>query len=255
MAKRVTRIVGSDSPLAYLKIVLGFTVVLVGGSVAVSIGGAAGPRLDQWLLQAASTQPWQPLRLLAASLIALASLGVVGLRRWTTRLISLSLAGFLTTFYYVLYRAPDLALTQVLVETVSLVLILLLLGRFPRTAEEGEEGDRGFAPRKVFALAVAVASGGLMTTLILVVTARPHADPIGPWFLAATRPLAHGDNAVNTLLVDFRGFDTLGEMSVLLIATLGCLGLFLRYKRSAAEWRQAEKGPPGYGVHPGKDRP
>jgi multicomponent Na+:H+ antiporter subunit A len=54
---------------------------------------------------------------------------------------------------------------------------------------------------------------------------------------------------VNTILVDFRGLDTLGEITVLIIAMLGCLGLFLRYKRTPEEYRQGAKGPPGFGLH------
>jgi hypothetical protein len=59
---------------------------------------------------------------------------------------------------------------------------------------------------------------------------------------------AEGSNAVNTILVDFRGFDTLGEITVLVIATLGCLGLLMRYKRTPEEYKQGPLGPPGFGV-------
>ena len=246
-AKVTTRAAGSDSPLHYLKIVLTFTVLLVGGSLLWNFDSSVGKLIEEFPVRV-SEHAFEPLRALAALLIALTSLGAVYLRRWTTRLISLSLAGFLTTFFYVLYRAPDLALTQVLVETISLVLVLLLLGRFPRTAEECEEEDRGFSPRKIYAAVLAILTGTLMTTLMLLVTAWPNSKPMGPDFLEMTRPLAKGDNAVNTILIDFRGFDTLGEITVLLVATLGCLGLFLRYRRTATEWKQAEKGPPGFGV-------
>lgn len=254
-AKGITRAVGSDSPLMYLKIILGFIVVLIIGSVWYVYGPAAILQLANSLTEVPIGQTWDPLRTLVAGLIALTAFGAVVLRGWTTRLISLSLAGFLTTFLYVLYQAPDLALTQVLVETISLVLVLLLLGRFPKTAEEGEREDRGWAPRKIFAFVTAVALGASMTVLMLVVTARPHPEPVGPFYLVMSRPLAKGDNAVNTILVDFRGFDTLGEITVLFVATLGCLGLFMRYKRSAAEWQHAEKGPAGFGVHHSEDRP
>lgn len=177
-------------------------------------------------------------------MIALASLGAVILRAWTTQLISFSLAGFLTTFYYVLFRAPDLALTQILIETATLVLVLLLLGRFPRACELGVRDSHPTRLSRVLKLLVALATGGTMTLLLAAVTGQPHPSPIGPAFLAASQPLAHGDNAVNTLLVDFRGLDTLLEITVLLIATLGCLGLFLRYRRTPEEWRAGEKGPP-----------
>jgi multicomponent Na+:H+ antiporter subunit A len=54
---------------------------------------------------------------------------------------------------------------------------------------------------------------------------------------------------VNTILVDFRGFDTLGEITVLVIAMLGGLGLLMRHKRSAVEYRKGPHGEPGFGMH------
>jgi len=246
-AKRVTRLAGSDTPPVYLRIILAFACLLIGGALVASI---RQPEVNGLLIRAAGPEAWQPLRALTAGLIALATLGCVTLRAWPAQLISLSLAGFLTTFYYVHYRAPDLALTQILVETVSLVLVLLLLGRFPRACELGEAEDQRLTGQQFLRFGIALGIGALMTTLLLVVTDRPHPEPIGPWYLEATRPLAKGDNAVNTILVDFRGFDTLFEAAVLVIATLGCLGLLLRYKRTPAEWRQAEKGPPGFGLGP-----
>jgi len=86
-----------------------------------------------------------------------------------------------------------------------------------------------------------------MTALVLMVTADSHPEPIGRGLLEQTIPLAKGSNAVNTILVDFRGFDTLGEISVLVIASLGCLGLLMRHKRTPEEYRQGPLGPPGAG--------
>ena len=85
-----------------------------------------------------------------------------------------------------------------------------------------------------------------MTALILVMTAQPHPNLLGSYFLQETVRLAQGHNAVNTVLIDFRGFDTLGEITVLLVATLGCLGLLLRYKRTPDEYKAGAAGPAGY---------
>ena len=246
-AKGLTRGLGADRPLMYLPVLLVFLLVVVGGRTAAALvnawregGGAA------W-----GEAGLDPLRVFVASLIALAVVGVVVLRRWTTQLISLSVAGFLTTFYFVLYRAPDLALTQILVEVVTLVLVLVLLGRFPRSAEEGEHTLKPSAGRKAFNVGVSLGVGALMTSLVLWMTSRPHPDPLGTWFKANTRELAEGGNTVNTILVDFRGFDTLGEITVLVIATLGVLGLLMRYKRTPEEYREGPLGPPGLGTRHG----
>lgn len=239
--KTVTRVLCSDQPVHYLPIVVTFFVALVGGSLLWNVSDLPGRLAPDW-------SAVHPLRALAAGLIALATLGVLVLRRWTAQLISLSVAGFLTCFYFVLYRAPDLALTQILVETVTLILVLLLLARFPRSAQEGEERRKPVKLRRVCHMMLALSVGGLTTALVLVMTANPHPDPIGRNFLADTVALAEGSNAVNTILVDFRGFDTLGEITVLIIATLGCLGLLMRYKRTPEEYKQGPLGPPGFGV-------
>jgi multisubunit Na+/H+ antiporter MnhB subunit len=181
-------------------------------------------------------------------LIAMALALVIFLRRWTAQLIAVSVVGFLVTFYYVLFRAPDLAMTQILVESATLLLVLLLLARFPRSAELSEAGRSFSRPRQV--LNISIAGGiGLITTLITLMAMRhKHGFPIGTHYLENTVPLAHGTNAVNTILVDFRGFDTLLEITVLVIACLGGLGLLMRYRRTAEEYAAGEMGPAGYGL-------
>ncbi len=228
-ARTWTRWSQVDRPMSYLPIALG-------GMLALLIGSAWSAGLGEQLRalpHAVTAGTVDPLRVFVATLISLAVLGVLILRRWTTQLIALSVAGFLTTFYFVIYRAPDLALTQILVESVSLILILLLLGRFPRSAERGEQEHPASAPRRALNLVLALVTGLTMTVLVLVMTAQPYPDLLGTFFLHETVRLAEGHNAVNTVLIDFRGFDTLGEITVLLVATLGCLGLLLRYKRNA----------------------
>ena len=242
LARGFTRWSQVDRPMSYLPIALGTILILLLGS-AWQAGLADTLRA---LPRAAIGATVDPLRLFVAALISLAVLGVIVLRRWTTQLIALSVAGFLTTFYFVIYRAPDLALTQILVEAVSLILILLLLGRFPRSAEQGEREHPASRPRRLLTFVLSAGTGLTMTALILVMTAHPYPDLLGTFFLAETVALAEGQNAVNTVLIDFRGFDTLGEITVLLVATLGCLGLLLRYKRTEAEFRAGAAGPAGF---------
>ncbi|MBM3879506.1 MAG: DUF4040 domain-containing protein [Verrucomicrobia bacterium] len=248
LARRLTRTVRSDRPLDYLPIILGFTVALVGG---VGLWLAA-----QWLAAGGSwasvraAAPVDGLRLLVASLIALAVIGVVVLQRWATQLIALSVVGFLTCFYFVLYRAPDLALTQILVEAVTLILILLLLGRFPRSAELGEIREQERLGRRLFNVALALGVGALTTGLVLAVTAYPHPERLGETVLTHTVEWAHGRNAVNTILVDFRGFDTLGEITVLVIGALAGLGLLMRRKRTRGGPAEAKLAAVPRGVGP-----
>jgi NADH:ubiquinone oxidoreductase subunit 5 (subunit L)/multisubunit Na+/H+ antiporter MnhA subunit len=243
--KWLTRMLRADQPVDYLPIVIGFTVAVVGGSLVWHFSTSEPFRALLYRVEDASPDA---LRSFVAGLIALTVIGVVLLKRWTTQLISLSVAGFLICFYFVLYRAPDLALTQILIEVVTLFMIVILLGRFPRSAEQGEITHKHPRWRKLANMSLALCAGGLATTLILLVTAAPGEERLGRFFLEQTVPLAEGGNAVNTILVDFRGFDTLGEITVLVVAMLGGLGLLMRYKRSSAEYKQGPMGPPGFGT-------
>ncbi|MFN0068447.1 MAG: hydrogen gas-evolving membrane-bound hydrogenase subunit E [Limisphaerales bacterium] len=244
--KTVTDATGADSPPRFLAFTLSAFVALVLGTLVLTV------RLETVAALVAdglADHRWNGLRALVAGLIALAALGVARFKEWPAQVVSLGVSGFLVCFYFVLYRAPDLALTQILVDTVALVLIVYLLSRFARAAQQGEARDRAPGVSRPARLAVSVGVGVMMTALGLLVTARPGARPIGPWFLETTVPLAEGANAVNTILVDYRGFDTLGEVTVLVIAALGCVGLFLREKRTPAQFREGPLGPPGRSLH------
>jgi multicomponent K+:H+ antiporter subunit A/multicomponent Na+:H+ antiporter subunit A len=238
------RVLRTQQPLDYLPLLLGFVLASCG---AVLFSDAGAPLREAWM------SGWKDadssrLRVFSAAMIAVGAVLVVVKRGWMAQLISLSMVGLITTFYYVLYRAPDLALTQILVESATLLGVLLLLSRFPRSAEWGERTRLPGTPRTVLNLAIALGMGGLAASLVALAMAFRHPEPIGPLFLEATLPLAKGTNTVNTILVDFRGFDTLGEIAVLLIAVLGAAGLLMRRRRTDAEWAAVEKGPAGMGL-------
>jgi len=190
-----------------------------------------------------------PLRLLVGVFIVLPALGLVLFRSWGGQLACLGISGFMVTVYFVLGRAPDLALTQLLVETVSIVAIYLLLGR---CAKQGLLEQWSDLPSSAMAqglrVAVSCSVAAAVGVLILVVTGMPHHNPVGNFFIRHTEDMAHGKNAVNTILVDFRGLDTLGEITVLLAAMLGCLGLLMRYRRNSEEQKQGRDLTPGLGL-------
>jgi len=229
-----------DRQFDYLAIALGFMVLLVGGywwtqRLALWPGLPSGADFD-------------PVRTLVVGLIGLALAMIIVMRRWTSQLIAVSIIGFLITFYYVLFRAPDLAMTQILVESATLLLVLLLLARFPRSAEISEIGWFFSGRRQAVNLAISAGVGVLTTLAALMAMQHRHTQPAGDYYLANTVPLAHGTNTVNTILVDFRGFDTLLEATVLVIACLGAIGLVMRYRRTAEEYAAGAMGPAGYGL-------
>ena len=143
--------------------------------------------------------------------------------------LTLSIVGFMVAIFYILADAPDLALTQLVVETLVLVLFLLVLDRLPAFYGEVE---RRLAVRDGL-LAVAV---GATVSLTVLVTTAASPNPLLPEFLVerAYLPAEHhgvvldyggGGNIVNVILVDFRAFDTMGEISVVAMAALAILTL------------------------------
>lgn len=221
-ARSIGQAVLAERPLAYLPIV----AVVFAAAVLWQFAPLSGDTIRGWLILHAAG--FDPVHAGLCAFAAAAAAGVILARKWTTQLVLLSVIGFLVTFYFVYMRAPDLALTQILVESATLVLVLLLLARFPVAAQRGEETSRRSLARNWLALLIAGAVGTTVTLLLLGAMSLRHPDRAGGYYLSQSLPQAQGTNAVNTILVDFRGFDTLLEITVLLIATLGCLGLITR---------------------------
>jgi len=161
------------------------------------------------------------------------------------RLAALALlggAGLATCLSFVWLSAPDLALTQLAVEVVTLVLILLGLRWLPRrsvvpnAAPEGEQqlrkGLRKLG-RRTRDFVLSLSAGGALAALAYVMLARPEtlgASRLASFFLERALPDSGGANVVNVLLVDFRGFDTFGEITVLGIVALTVYALLRRFR-------------------------
>jgi multicomponent Na+:H+ antiporter subunit A len=128
---------------------------------------------------------------------------------------ALGVVGYGVALIYVLFGAPDLAMTQFMVETLMVVLFVLVLYHLPRFAVLSTTRARGFDA------AIALSAGALITALILIGAEIQLYEKISGYFVAQSSPLAHGRNIVNVILVDFRGLDTLGEITVLALAGIG----------------------------------
>lgn len=136
-------------------------------------------------------------------------------------LIYVGLIGLCISVGFVLLSAPDLALTQLLVEFVSIVLFLLVLKFLPlRAGSDGTGLSR--ARDALLAIAVGLVIGGLAYAVL-----QWPAQSISGYYLATTVPEAGGTNAVNTIIVDYRALDTLGEITVYAIAALVIAGLLV----------------------------
>jgi multicomponent K+:H+ antiporter subunit A len=155
-----------------------------------------------------------PAAAIAAIGLAAALGCVVMHRQRMTALLLLSIVGLVVCLGFVHLSAPDLALTQLLVEMVTTVLMMLALAWLP--LHGASEPARW---RRWRDAAIALAAGGGTAALVWLVLGRPF-ESISPYFLAQSLPLGGGSNVVNVIIVDFRGFDTLGEITVMGVAAL-----------------------------------
>ncbi len=127
--------------------------------------------------------------------------------------------GFGIALIFLLFSAPDLAITQLLIETLTVILLILVLFRMPKFSSLSTPMER------VRDMLVAVSTGVLMTLLILTVLGQDLFTSISEYMIENSEPLGHGHNIVNVILVDFRALDTLGEIFVLSLAAIGVLAM------------------------------
>ncbi|WP_442909844.1 monovalent cation/H+ antiporter subunit A [Hyphomicrobium sp.] len=147
-------------------------------------------------------------------------------------LIFMSVCGLATCITFVYLSAPDLALTQLLVEVVTTVLILLGLRWLPKRQDDGLlKTDSSMLMRRYVDLSIAIVAGAGVAVVAFAVMTRPLADGgVAQYFLEKAFAEGGGRNVVNVILVDFRGFDTLGEVTVLCIVALSVFALLRRFR-------------------------
>jgi len=148
-------------------------------------------------------------------------------------LVLVSGTGVVVSMTFLWLSAPDLSLTQLMVETVTTVLILLGLRWLPPrlTPEElNIQERRRVQLRRLRDFGIALACGLAMAAVSLVALLRPNSQSIADFFLLKSLPEGGGSNVVNVLLVDFRGFDTFGEITVLAIVALTVFALLRRFR-------------------------
>lgn len=123
--------------------------------------------------------------------------------------------GFSVALIFILFSAPDLGITQILIETLTVILLVLVLFRLPSFSNISTTRER------IRDAAVALLAGVLITFLIMITIDVQLFEPISGYMIENSYPLAHGRNIVNVILVDYRALDTLGEIFVLALAAMG----------------------------------
>ena len=209
----LTRALETGSQQRYVAVLLG-AAVIGGAWPFLAHDGAASGTGTRALLPASALAIVVWLLLLATG----AALVLLHRERFVAVVLA-GVIGLITALTFESLSAPDLALTQLSVEVVSTVLLLMGLALLPGTTPR-ESG----AVRRLRDALLAVAGGGGMAGLAWLVMTREH-DPISWYFVENAIPGGGGRNVVNVILVDFRGFDTFGEITVLAIAAIGVLAL------------------------------
>jgi multicomponent Na+:H+ antiporter subunit A len=223
-AARVTTIAQRGSIPASVGAVL-IAFVVFPGIMLLRSGAGLGP-----------TSPVQPAELVLTLVILALVVSILRARRAIVAILMVGGIGYAVAVIYILRGAPDLALTQMLMESVTLVAALLVLTRLPGGAAADRQ-SRPLLGRWVSA-AIAVCAGVLMTALALMLPGIRSAAAVSAGMDDAAVAHGGGTNLVNVILVDIRGWDTFGEISVLVAAATGVAGLIFRSRRTGAAPRQ-----------------
>lgn len=161
-------------------------------------------------------QPINSVAIVGAIMIMFAALGTAAFHHHRLQaLMMLSVVGLMVSLTFIHFSAPDLALTQLVVEVVSIILMILALFFMPQRVPNASSSGR--VARDIL---IAGFIGGIVGAINFAILTRPFAS-ISDFFIEQAVPGGGGSNVVNVILVDFRGFDTLGEITVLAIAAAG----------------------------------
>jgi len=205
----------------YLRVTL--TVLLVIGFAAWTVTAADGPGIPDVLWN----WPQQAWALAAASLLVVAgAVAAPFLQDRLALLMTIGVVGYGSAVLFLFAGAPDLAFTQFMVETVIVVVAAAVLARYGKPTARAE-------PRLLNGV-LAIASGVLTFLLLARLFSLPANTTLAEWFAANSLDQAHGQNVVNVILVDFRAFDTFGEIAVVVFSALAAWPLLRALRKSGA---------------------
>ncbi len=218
LSVRAARATQSGSLPVYLMTIL---IVLAASVLAAVIVGAPWD-VDLYLWDS-------PPSGLIAVLIILAAFLTLQARRRLKAVLLTGVIGYAVAVLFALQGAPDLALTQFLVETVTLVVVVLVLRRLP-SHFTGTVSQRG---RRRLHVVLGISVGTLMAVMTVLAAGAREAAPVSE-LMAVASELAGGNNIVNVTLVDIRAWDTMGELAVLVVAATGVTSLLFLRRRTRA---------------------
>ena len=232
-ARMQTRLLQSGYLRYYLLITVAAAVVLVGVPLAWRV---------EWS-PPASPAGWRFYEVALAALAFLGAAAAVRARSRIAAVTALGVVGYAIGLLFLLFGAPDLAMTQFLVETLIVILFVLVFRLLPPPSRLSSHRER------VRDAALAVCAGALVTGLTIMASGVALDRRVSDFFTENSLPGGHGRNVVNVILVDFRALDTLGEITVLAIAGLGIYALLrlrpsLRPQPQVIPYDAPEAAPP-----------
>jgi multicomponent Na+:H+ antiporter subunit A len=157
-----------------------------------------------------------------AALVRVAAAGAATARGRFAAVLFLGGVGYGVAVLFLIQGAPDLALTQLLIETLALVIFVLVLRHLPDRFD-----PKPWRLRERGRIVLSAGVGVFVAFFVMVAAGSRTAPPVSEEYLARALPEGGGRNVVNVILVDFRGMDTMGEITVLVVAALGIASLVM----------------------------
>lgn len=193
-------------------------VVLIALTVPVAVSYGRLPTNLVWF--------FHPGEIFVLIVAAIAAIGAARARRRLRAVLLVTVTGFAAALLFLMWGAPDVATTQVLVETILTVVLILVLRRLPlhfsRRPLKGDQWVRW---------AVAIGTAAVLCGVALLAAGARTQDPLGPGLIETAYTIGGGHNVVNVTLVDARVWDTMGEISVLLVVATGVASLIFVTRR------------------------
>jgi multicomponent Na+:H+ antiporter subunit A len=208
---KLTRFYMNGYIRTYLVYIFAFFILILGYTLY---------KKDAFLIDTANVSSIGIYELVLSLLIVVATITILFAKSRLTSIILLGAVGYTVALFFVVFRAPDLALTQLVIETVSVALFLLCFYHLPKFKKEESK-----IPFKLTNAVISIGVGAIVTAIALSSYSTKLFDSISQFYVDNTYIRAAGKNMVNVILVDFRGFDTLFEICVLAIASLGIFAM------------------------------
>ncbi len=207
IAGKTTRTYMTGSIRHYVLYILIFIVGAVGATLFVT---------DGFVIETADLAPISWPEIVVGLVMAVAAFATIVMKNRIAAILVLGVVGYGLSLLFVFFRAPDLALTQLIVETVTVALFLLCFYHLPKL-----DTEKTTPGAKTVNIIISGSVGVLVTLIAIASHSSKSFETIAHYFIKESHHLGGGNNVVNVILVDMRGLDTLFEITVLGIAALG----------------------------------